>query len=316
MKKRWGHITIAVLLALLLSSPAAAQSKMLIPGGCTIGVKLYPPGLVVTGFESGSPAKAAGLKKGDVITEVDGEAIRTTGALKACLEKEPVVLTVLRDGKVAEFCVTPKECRLGAYVRDSVAGIGTVTYYDPDTGTFGALGHGVNDPQSELLLPVEAGAVVSSSVSEVKKGKSGSPGELKGEFAVQDVVGQILENTQYGLFGTMTKPLSGTPLPVARASEIEVGPATILSNVSGRDIQNFAVEIIKLYPDARESGRNMLLQITDEGLLKSTGGIVQGMSGSPIIQDGKLIGAVTHVLVNDPTTGYGIFIENMLDAAG
>lgn len=316
MKTIWKKTMLIILLLWCFVGQACAMPQQLIPGGGTIGVKLYPPGLMVTGFEAGSAARAAGLKKGDVIMEVDGQEIRSTLALKKCLEEETVIITVLRNGKQAKFSVTPKEHCLGAYVRDSVAGIGTVTYYDPDTGAFGALGHGVNDPQSQVLLPVESGAVVPSCVSTVKKGKNGSPGELKGQFDVSVILGEISKNTDMGLFGRMSVPISGTPIPVAEGAQVEPGAAEIWSNVSGAEVCAYDVEILRVYPDDKETGRNLLLQVTDEELLEMTGGIVQGMSGSPIIQDGKLVGAVTHVLVNDPTTGYGIFIENMLNAAG
>jgi len=294
---------------------AAAAPELLIPGGCTVGVKLYTQGLMITGFEPSSAAKAAGLRKGDIIIEVDGTEVRTAAALRDSLGEEPVILTVLRNGKQARFCVNPREKQIGAYVRDSVAGIGTVTYYDPDTGEFGALGHGVSDGQTDRLIPMEAGVVVPSSVDSVKKGKDGSPGELQGKFDVNSILGEVEQNLDHGLFGHLTTPLAGKPLPVAEPDEVTPGPATILSNVDGTQVCSYDVEILKLYPHAIDTGRNLLLRITDQTLLNTTGGIVQGMSGSPIIQDGKLVGAVTHVLVNDPTRGYGIFIENMLDAA-
>lgn len=294
---------------------AWARPQMLVPGGCTVGIKLNTKGLVVTGFEGQSPAKEAGLKKGDVIIEVDGEQIHTTAALKENIDDEEIVLTVLRNGKEAEFCVTPRHRQIGAYVRDSVAGIGTVTYYDPVTGSFGALGHGVNDVNSADLIPVEDGALVGSSVVEVEKGKNGTPGELKGKFDLKTILGTVDRNCAHGIFGELTTPISAKPLPVGSTEEVKAGKATILSNVSGSEVREYSVEILKIYPHADETGRNMLLKITDKELLSTTGGIVQGMSGSPIIQDGKLVGAVTHVLVNDPTKGYGIFIENMLDAA-
>ena len=164
-------------------------------------------------------------------------------------------------------------------------------------------------------MPMEAGVVVHSSVVNVEKGKCGTPGELKGTFDVNRILGSIDTNLDRGIFGELTVPLSGNPLPVAEASEVKTGAAEILANINGTDIKAYSVEIKKIYPHAKETGRNMLIEITDPKLLDTTGGIVQGMSGSPIIQDGKLVGAVTHVLVNDPTRGYGIFIENMLDAA-
>lgn len=316
MKKQIIRFLTAVCLALACSISAAALPKTLIPGGCTVGVKLYTQGLVVTGFESRSAAKAAGLKKGDVIIQVDGEAVHTAAALRECLEEEQVILKILRNGREAEFCVRPNGNQIGAYVRDSLAGIGTVTYYDPDTGAFGALGHGVSDSETKMLLPVEAGVVVESSVADVKKGRDGAPGELKGSFDVNTILGKVERNAERGIFGTLDVPIPGTPLPVAEAGEAEPGPAEIWVNVDGREVRSYSVEILRIYPHADETGRNLLLEVTDPALLSATGGIVQGMSGSPIIQNGKLLGAVTHVLVNDSAKGYGIFIENMLDAAG
>ena len=318
MKQHWIRWCAALCAALFLSVEAAAAPKMLIPGGCTIGMKLDTQGVLVTGFAEESSAERAGLKKGDVIIEVDGEAVHTVAALQESLEESQVVLTVLRNGKEAEFCVNPQKTedgsRLGAYVRDSVAGIGTVTYYDPNTGNFGALGHGVNDAETSILMPLEAGVVVRSTVSQVEKGKVGKPGELRGVFHVDDILGEVDSNTSFGVFGRLTTPVAGTPVPVASSEEAKVGKATILANVQDGTVQEYEVRIEKLFSQARETGRNLLIQITDPALLAATGGIVQGMSGSPILQNGKLIGAVTHVLVDDPTRGYGIFIENMLAA--
>ena len=315
MKKQFLRIVSALCAAAALSVSAFAAPKMLIPGGCTVGIKLHTKGLVITQLAEPSAAKEAGLKKGDIIVEVDGEEVHTAQALKERIAEDDVVVTVLRNGREAEFCVTPKTGQLGAYVRDSIAGIGTVTYYDPITGDFGALGHGVNDAATACLIPVDDGAVLHSSVVEVEKGKSGTPGELRGKFDLSRILGTVRHNSVHGIFGTMTTPISAKPLPVASEEEVRLGKATILANVSGSSVKSYAVEVLKIYPNAQETGRNLLLKVTDRELLETTGGIVQGMSGSPIIQDGKLVGAVTHVLVNDPTKGYGIFIENMLDAA-
>ena len=316
MKRIFSRLMLVAVLLLCLMVSVCALPKQLIPGGCTIGVKLQTKGPVVTGFDTKSAAEDAGLKAGDVIIQVDGEAIHTAAALRDCLREEQVVLTVLRNGKEAEFCVRPRNHQIGAYVQDSVAGIGTVTYYDPNTGAFGALGHGVSQADSGQLVPMETGVVVHSAVADVVKGASGAPGELKGQFDVERILGGVSANRTHGIFGTMAVPVAGTPLPVADRSEIETGPAEILSNVSGETVCRYDVEILKIYPYAENTGRNLLLRVTDPDLLQTTGGIIRGMSGSPIIQDGKLVGAVTHVLVNDPTRGYGIFIENMLDAAG
>ena len=277
MKKQIIRLLTAVCLALACSISAAALPKTLIPGGCTVGVKLYTQGLVVTGFESRSAAKAAGLKKGDVIIQVDGEAVHTAAALRECLEEEQVILKILRNGREAEFCVRPNGNQIGAYVRDSLAGIGTVTYYDPDTGAFGALGHGVSDSETKMLLPVEAGVVVESSVADVKKGRDGAPGELKGSFDVNTILGKVERNAERGIFGTLDVPIPGTPLPVAEAGEAEPGPAEIWANVDGREVRSYSVEILRIYPHADETGRNLLLEVTDPALLATTGGIVQGM---------------------------------------
>lgn len=320
MKKRGFRCLVAAIWMMILCSWTWAMPRMLVPGGTTVGIKLYSRGIVVTGFELDSAAKEAGLKKGDVVLAVDGELVHTTQSLRESLDEDRVTLTVLRKGKKEEIMVEPDVTeegrKMGAYVRDSMAGIGTVTYYDPETGSFGALGHGVNDVDADILLPLEAGVVVSSSVAEIKKGKIGEPGELKGVFDVHNILGPVERNTELGIFGKMAEPLSGEPLPVAQSTEIKIGPAFILSNIQGMNVQTYSVEILKIYTHNDGSGKDMLIRVTDKNLLEQTGGIVQGMSGSTIIQNGKIVGAVTHVLVNDPTRGYGIFIENMLDAAG
>jgi stage IV sporulation protein B len=201
-------------------------------------------------------------------------------------------------------------------MRDGIAGIGTLTFYDPDTGTFGALGHAVNDIESGVIIPFRAGAVMRSVVTDVVQGKAGMPGQLRGSFNVDSILGTLTDNSPSGIFGKMSENemIRGkAALPVADASEIKTGPATILSNVSGTDVVEYKVEVTRVYTGNEAIGRSMMISVVDQALLTKTGGIVQGMSGSPIIQDGKLIGAVTHVLVNDPTRGYGISIENMLD---
>ena len=199
-----------------------------------------------------------------------------------------------------------------------MAGIGTLTYYDPATGQYGALGHGITDVDTAQLMPLASGAIMETTVKAVKKGAKGDPGELKGDFSVQRDVGTVTVNSSGGIFGTVADPdflSGGTPVPVAAAGQITTGPATILATISGSDVREYRVELVRLY-GADEPTRNLLLRITDPALLSATGGIVQGMSGSPILQNGRIVGAVTHVLLNDPTRGYGIFIENMLDMAG
>ena len=210
--------------------------------------------------------------------------------------------------------ITTDGPKLGVYLKEGVTGIGTVTWYDPETGDFGTLGHGVHNAGGKLLEMI-SGQVYDAEVLSVKAGKAGDPGQLKGGIDASAPLGILKKNTQKGVFGNSKHGWQGQALPVAEQSSIKTGDATILSTVKGDTVQEYSVEILKIYPHADGGARNMLIRVTDPKLLAITGGIVQGMSGSPIIQDGKLVGAVTHVLVNDPTTGYGIFIENMLDAA-
>jgi len=261
-------------------------------------------------------AEEAGLRCGDTILEVDGRTAESLAVLKSSVETgRAVTLTVLRGGREAEFLVSPEKTaegyRLGASVRDSIAGIGTVTYYDPATKTFGALGHGVSEPGSTALLPLASGFLVRSSVAQVQKGVRGTPGALKGAFDLSGTIGTVTDNSERGIFGTVDEVPQAPSVPVAKSGEVKTGAAEILANVDGSGVEAYAVRIVRLFPGAR-SGRNLLLTVTDGRLLGKTGGIVQGMSGSPILQNGKLVGAVTHVLVSDPKKGYGIFAETML----
>ena len=320
-KKAARRLGAAVLLTALLTAQVfAAVPAYLIPGGNTVGLKLYTQGLVIVRIADGTAAQAAGLKAGDTILAVNGETVDSAKSLCSRVQEgKSLILTVRRGSREAEFLVAPEKAeagyRLGLSLRDHVAGIGTVTYYAPDTRQFGALGHGVSGAAGSELTPVTSGFVVSSSVSDVQKGSRGTPGMLKGVFDLSHTIGSVTGNRACGIFGVMDALPHKAAVPVAEAGEIRTGSAKILSNVSGTEIREYDIEILKLMPDAG-NGRNLLLRVTDPELLEKTGGIVQGMSGSPIIQDGKLVGAVTHVLVSDPTRGYGILIENMLDAAG
>ncbi len=312
--KHFYRMAAAGLLLLLLCFSATAQR--LIPGGNTIGLSLRTDGVAIVAF-SGTVPQRAGLKQGDIITTINGQPIsdaQQVGAEVAASQGAPLTLGILRDGEEKAFTLSPLQTpdgwRLGIYVRDSVTGVGTVTYYDPDDGTFGALGHGVNDGLT--LLPIRNGSVLPSEVASVSRGAAGSPGALQGALCGRSQCGEILKNTPQGIFGTI-EPSEGKAIETAKNCEIHPGAATIRANVRGRQVEEFSVEICAVYPNDR-SDRNLLLKVTDPTLLSLTGGIVQGMSGSPILQDGKLIGAVTHVLIDDPTEGYGIFIDNMLAA--
>lgn len=310
-----------------------APGKVLIPGGQAIGVALRTAGVMVVGSsdlggEAGaSPARLSGVEPGDVITAVNGSPV--TGAeqltqLAAASGGAPLQLTVSRNDKEMRLTVTPKKdtasglYRLGLWVRDSTAGVGTLSFYDPETGAYGALGHAITDVDTGKPLTVSQGQILKATVVDVKKGQKGAPGELKGSFLREQVKwGTLTKNTILGVYGQMdpiVNPLYPEGLPIGLQDTVRKGPAQILSCVSGEEIKAYNVEIIQVNRQTTPAPKSMVLQVTDPELLAITGGIVQGMSGSPIIQDGKIVGAVTHVLVNDPTRGYGIFIENMLDA--
>ena len=319
MKKMCLRLLSGVLVSLFLSTGVQA-AETLVPVGRVVGIEIENDTVTIAAFEEGSPAKTAGLQKGDRILTIDDRAIGSAADVKDALDRSggSVRITVTRGQAFQSFRVEPQVTsqgpKLGIYLRQGVTGIGTVTYYDPDTGAFGALGHGVNTTGGELL-ELRSGRIWPARVASVRKGRSGEPGQLMGSVTAREFCGTLRRNTPQGIFGNTGTSWPGQPLPVAEPDQVKTGKAFILSTVTGDTPREYSVEILKVYPASRENGRNMLIRITDPQLLETTGGIVQGMSGSPIIQDGKLVGAVTHVLVNDPTTGYGIFIENMLDAA-
>lgn len=310
----------AMLCIVLLTT--SVFGKELIPGGQVVGLELRDQRIVVAGFDEqqGKTAQAAGLQNGDVIQKIDDTVIASAEDVRKALKQSDgtVTLEISRDGNLHSLQIVPYITqdgpKLGVYLRQGITGIGTVTWYDPGKKTFGTLGHGVNDGNGNLLQMTQ-GHVYPARVMSVKKGKSGEPGQLIGALKSPEALGTLYKNTQQGVFGTSNTAWAGNAIPVAKSTEIKTGDAVILSTVEGEAPREYSVKILKIYPKSRTNGRNLLLRITDPALLEATGGIVQGMSGSPIIQDGKLVGAVTHVLVNDPTTGYGIFIENMLEAA-
>ncbi len=312
----------AFLLLCIWLLPVNVLAKELIPVGQVVGLELRDDTVTIAGFDEnlGAEAKAAGVCVGDQIISVDGSSVRCTQDVKKALScaDGKVELSVLRDGAKKKYQLNLKNTaggpKLGVYLRQGVTGIGTVTYYDPDTKAFGTLGHGVNGSDGKLLQMVQ-GYAYNAKVLTVRKGRVGDPGQLMGSVDSGEPVGILSANTDRGVFGTAEIGWQGDTVTVASSDEVKTGAAVIRSTVSGDTVQEYSVEILKIYPKSRQNGRNLLIRVTDPALLETTGGIVQGMSGSPIIQDGKLVGAVTHVLVNDPTTGYGIFIENMLDAA-
>ncbi len=320
--KKTASCLFLLLICISTLTTYAFGATMLVPVGQVIGLELSDNTVTVAAFDDqlGENAKKAGLQLGDTIIKIDEQPISCAEDVRQALlhSDGDVTLTVRRQGKTQTLKLQPhitaQGPKLGIFLKQGVTGIGTVTWYDPETGKFGTLGHGVNSPEGELLSMV-SGKAYKARVASVKAGKAGSPGQLRGAVDGDAVLGSLTGNTSRGVFGTTQSGWQGQALPVAEAGEVKTGKAVIRSTVAGDTVREYSVEILKIYPKARAEGRNLLIKVTDPALLEATGGIVQGMSGSPIIQNGKLIGAVTHVLVNDPTTGYGIFIENMLNAA-
>jgi stage IV sporulation protein B len=300
-------------------------------GGMPFGVKFFTEGVTVVGFndidtKNGSinPAARAGLRQKDVILTVNGTPLSGAADLNDRIEASqgtPLKLTCRRAGKEFEALLTPAWCdaearyKTGIWVRDSGAGIGTVTFILPDTGAFAGLGHGICDAETGTLVPMKRGSVSNVTISAVVKGKAGDPGELKGYFNAGKT-GALLGNSACGVWGMFTTlPSKDTPtMQLGLRDEIQEGDAYILCTLESNKIEKYDVRISNIRRESTGS-KCYTVTVTDPDLIASTGGIVQGMSGSPIIQNGKLVGAVTHVLINDPTTGYGIFIENMLNAA-
>ena len=321
---RWlaGLCLAAALCGCVSAGAVEVTGRMLVPVGHTVGIKLFSRGILVVKLtEGGSPAKSCGLKTGDVILECGGTAVTSTEQFQSLLQKTTgeTELEVRREGDTVTLSVEPQTNdqgvnSIGAWVRDSMAGIGTITYYDPQSGEFGALGHGVTDVDTNLLMPFQRGSILPSTVKAVRRGAPGSAGELRGDFDLATSLGSLSANTDRGVFGVLEDGdyAAGEAIPVGQA---RTGRAVIRSNVEGDVTEEYEIEILKVRGGAAD-GRDLVIGVKDERLLEKTGGIVQGMSGSPIIQDGTLVGAVTHVLLNDPCKGYGIAINTMLNAAG
>ena len=317
MKRAVERIGIAFAVIVIFCVRALAMPETLVRVGRTVGIHLRGE---LTVAAIGDDAEIQGLKIGDRITAVNGSPVYSAEEVRMSLNSPKAInITVEREGKTLELSARPVQreegLRLGIRVRDGISGLGTVTFYDPQTGRFGALGHGVSEPKTGRRIETVGGSISSCRVTDVAQGRSGAPGELHGAVSDRTEIGEIEKNTAAGIFGVMTSPVDAAKaLPIERAEQVKPGPAQILSNVTDEEVRAFSVMLLKIDPDDG-GGRNYLLQVCDDELLSVSGGIVQGMSGSPIIQDGHIIGAVTHVLVDDPTIGYGISIENMLAAA-
>ena len=306
------------------------------PGGISIGVKINNKGALVVGYSdistheglSESPGKVAGIELGDIIEEVNGENIETCSDLiskvKTCRNDEMTVKILRGNSEITKKVSLIKEdneYKIGLWVRDSTAGIGTLTFYDKDSKTFGALGHPITDGDTNVSFNIKSGTLLRSSVLSIKKGERGNPGEIKGLFINEnESIGSIEKNTNSGIYGNgsseLINPNFGDAMTVAYRDEIKEGHAQIITTVEDGGAKAYDIEILKLLPQDEPGSKSMIIKIVDPVLLEKTGGIVQGMSGSPIIQNGKIIGAVTHVLINKPDVGYGIYIEWMLQDAG
>lgn len=306
------------------------------PGGTSVGIKLSTEGVLVVGHSDiesvegkvESPAKNSGIELGDVLIKINGEEIQSSKDLSKKiknLDNSKINVDYIRNGNIEKKEIDLEkennEYKLGLWVRDSTAGIGTLTFYDKNTSIFGALGHPITDGDTNKPFIVRNGDLLNSSVISVRKGEKGSPGELKGLFVNEkESLATIEKNTEAGIFGEasadLVNPTFNKPLKVGFRNEIKEGAAKIITTIDENGPKMYDIEIVKLLPQEEPGPKSMVIKVTDEELLEKTGGIVQGMSGSPIIQDNKLVGAVTHVLINKPDVGYGIYIEWMLKDAG
>ena len=302
-----------------------------IPVGITVGIRIDATGLIVLGTGAVTTSDGSHLrpsegliKSGDILLKVNNTEIQDQNHFSSQIESTPpgssVSLTLRRGEEIITVEVSPVlssqgRNKLGLWIRDSTKGIGTITYYNPVNSRFAALGHGVVDVDTNQLIPVRDGQLYQADIVAVKRGKKGSPGELVGNVDRDSPIGVITSNTSVGLFGTIkdgSRHLPGKTMGIALQGDVREGPAVILSNISGREVRQYDIFIERVNRFASDESKGMVIRITDQELITRTNGIVQGMSGSPIIQNGRLVGAVTHVLVQNPLRGYGIFIENML----
>ena len=318
-----GWLPIKTVRALVETRPAVTVC------GTPFGVKMFSEGALIVGFSdlntaegTINPAKKAGLRLGDRVVRMDGVLTETNDAVHDALEAAagaPVRLIYIREGEQFQTQLTPAwdstagQWRAGMWVRDSSAGVGTMTFVDNDAEVFAGLGHPISDGDTGESIALRSGEIVPCEITGCSMGTVGSPGELKGKFLSAHAIGSIRINGENGVYGTTRTGFSGQTMPVAFAQEVETGDAQILATVAGETPRTYHVRIEKI-SDA-DPRRNMVVRVVDKALLSRTGGIVQGMSGSPILQNGRLVGAVTHVLVNDPTRGYGIFAQTMLEQA-
>lgn len=323
------RLTLAGLFPLKEVIVTVTEERTVMVCGTPFGIKMYTDGVLVVGLSDVTtaagqvnPAAAAGVRIGDVITAVNGQKVTTSRQVSGAIKEGDggrLILRLRREGVEFDATLTPARTengyQVGMWIRDSAAGVGTLTFYDPVTGAFGGLGHAICDVDTGTVMPLGDGEIVPARIFGIVKGEAGNPGELKGCFD-PGTLGHLQQNGEQGLYGTLTVyPVGAVGLPVASRQQVHTGAVQILCTLDGTRPQYYDAVIERVRPNGRSGSRHMVVRVTDADLLTLAGGIVQGMSGSPIIQDGKLVGAITHVLVDDPTRGYGLFAEDMLEMA-
>lgn len=307
---------------------STVRNTKVVPLGNIIGIKLYSNGVLVIGMtevEGKKPYENTGIKEGDLITTVDNVTVTTTEELIKCVNNsqgKQVKIKYIREGTEYVTDIEPVKTKedkykIGLWVRDGACGIGTATYYDPGTGKIATLGHGIVDRDTDKLITIESGKLLTSTITKIRKGEKGNPGEIKGIINDNQTIGSINLNTDFGIYGNLKEINTlgidkNNSLEIALKNEIKTGEATILLALEDEIRKEYKIEIKKIYKNNTEDNKSMLIEITDEKLIEKTGGIIQGMSGAPIIQNGKFIGAITHVLVNNPLQGYAVFGEIMI----
>ncbi len=311
----------------IIPSSVLAYSDYVIAGGENIGIELNSNGVLIVGtyeVNGTNPAKKANLQNGDKIIKINNQEISNIEDMLDVIDnssdKENIAITFLRGNKenVTNLNLIKTDNNIyktGLYVKDSITGVGTLTYIDPNTKLFGALGHEIIEKTTGQKLEIKDGKIYSSTVTGITRSDNGNPGEKNAKYDSNEIFGSVKENTTSGIFGTYTDDIPNKKTyPVGTVKDIKMGEATILTVIEGSNVEEFSINILKVNSN-QNSSKNILFEITDEKLLENAGGIVQGMSGSPIIQNGYIIGAVTHVVVDDPTKGYGILITKMLEEA-
>lgn len=325
-KKIKNNILLTLIFTLLIiPNYALAYSDYIVAGGENIGIELNSKGVIIVGtYEVNgiNPAKEANLRAGDKIIKINNKDVINIEEMLKVIEnsnnKSNIKITYLRGNKTNDTSLKLSKSsdniyKTGLYVKDSISGVGTLTFIDPNTKLFGALGHEIIEKNTGQKLEIKDGKIYSSTVTGITRSDIGKPGEKAARYDSSDIFGNVKENTTSGIFGNYTSTIPDKKLyKVAKEDEVKTGNATIFTVIDGNTIESFAINILKIN---KNTTKNILFEITDSRLLRNTGGIVQGMSGSPIIQDNFIVGAVTHVVVDDPTKGYGIFITTMLEEA-